>query len=337
MSTPIVAFFNSRGGTGRTSLVYHLAWMYADLGRRVLTADLDPQARLTAALLDEDRLEEIWGNDQEPLTVSQLVAPLLGGGGEVAAPHCERIADGLSLLVGNPELARFEDELAQQWLLCLEGKERAFLALSAFWRLLRAAARSTRAEVVLLDVGSNLGALDRAALAAADHVIIPLASDLFSLQGLKSLGPCLQRWRSEWAERLGRSPDRSLELPPGRIEPAGYVVLQHTIRLDRPVYAYARWLERIPELYARLVVQGPVPAGGLQADPACLGLIKPYPSLVSLAQEARKPIFDLRAADGALGSNAKAVQDARRDFEKLAINIARHSWDRPAGQVGPAA
>ena len=49
MSVPVVAFFNNKGGVGKTSLVYHLAWMYADLGLRVMAADLDPQANLTSA------------------------------------------------------------------------------------------------------------------------------------------------------------------------------------------------------------------------------------------------------------------------------------------------
>jgi cellulose biosynthesis protein BcsQ len=60
MSPPVIAFFNNKGGVGKTSLVYHLAWMYRDLGLNVLAADLDPQANLTSAFLDEERLEEIW-------------------------------------------------------------------------------------------------------------------------------------------------------------------------------------------------------------------------------------------------------------------------------------
>lgn len=37
----IVTFFNNKGGVGKTSLVYHLAWMYGSMGLRVLAADLD--------------------------------------------------------------------------------------------------------------------------------------------------------------------------------------------------------------------------------------------------------------------------------------------------------
>jgi len=53
-----IAFFNNKGGVGKTTLVYHVAWMLAELGHKVLAADLDPQANLTSMFLDEDQLEE---------------------------------------------------------------------------------------------------------------------------------------------------------------------------------------------------------------------------------------------------------------------------------------
>ena len=54
-----IAFFNNKGCVGKTSLAYHLAWMYRDLGLRVLVADLDPQANLSTMFLDEERFEDI--------------------------------------------------------------------------------------------------------------------------------------------------------------------------------------------------------------------------------------------------------------------------------------
>ncbi len=99
-------------------------------------------------------------------------------------------------------------------------------------------------------------------------------------------------------------------------------MLQHSIRLDRPVQAYDRWMARIPEIYGGEVIGKPVPHGfGVGEDPNCLGLLKNYRSLMPMAQEARKPIFHLRTADGALGAHVRAVEAARKDFEKLAIAI----------------
>ena len=59
-----VAFFNNKGGVGKTTLVYHLAWMLSQLGKRVLVVDLDPQANLTSMFLAEEELEHIWSIDQ---------------------------------------------------------------------------------------------------------------------------------------------------------------------------------------------------------------------------------------------------------------------------------
>ena len=67
-----IAFFNNKGGVGKTSLVYHLAWMFADHGIKTLAVDLDPQANLTAMFLDEERLESLWPDDEHPDTVYGL-------------------------------------------------------------------------------------------------------------------------------------------------------------------------------------------------------------------------------------------------------------------------
>ena len=54
-----LALFNNKGGVGKTSLAYHLGFMFAELGHRVVLADLDPQANLSSMCLTDERLEEI--------------------------------------------------------------------------------------------------------------------------------------------------------------------------------------------------------------------------------------------------------------------------------------
>ncbi len=319
-----IAFFNNKGGVGKTSLVYHLAWMYADLGVSVVAADLDPQANLTSMFVDDERLEALWPDGVHRQTVFGAIQPLLEGTGDIASPHVENVGENLGLLVGDLALAASEDELTGQWPDCLDRKPRAFRVLSAIWRVIELAAREREASVVLIDVGPNLGAVNRAALIAAEHVVIPLAPDLYSLQGLRNLGPTLRRWRSEWAERRSRNPVDGLSIPAGGVAPAGYVVLQHAVRLDRPVKAYDRWMARIPAVYREAVLDERVssPPLPIAQDPNCLAGLKHYRSLMPLAQEARKPMFFLTAADGALGGHAKAVQDCYRDFRTLAGSIA---------------
>jgi cellulose biosynthesis protein BcsQ len=318
-----LAFFNNKGGVGKTSLVYHLGWMYADLGLSVVAADLDPQANLTSMFLGDDRLEELWADGDHRETIFGAVQPLLEGTGDIAAPHVEEVTRGLGLIVGDLKLSASEDQLSSQWPAALDRDPRAFRVLSAFWRVIQRAVRERDADLVLIDVGPNLGSLNRAALVAAEHVAIPLAPDLYSLQGLRNLGPTLRRWREEWAERLKKNPIPDLDLPAGQMVPAGYVLMQHAVRLDRPVKAYARWMARIPSVYRESVLaEVPQPSVSVENDPHCLSTLKHYRSLMPLAQEARKPMFFLKAADGAIGGHASAAQDCYRDFRALAQRIA---------------
>ena len=319
-----IAFFNNKGGVGKTSLVYHLAWMYADLGLSIVAADLDPQANLTNMFLDDDRLEELWPDGVHDKTIFGAIQPLLEGTGDIAPSHTEKIINNLALLVGDLTLATSEDELTGQWPDCLDRKARAFRVLSAIWRVLENAAYQCEAQLVLIDVGSNLGAINRAAIIAAEHIVIPLAPDLYSLQGLRTLGPTLRRWREEWSERHDRNPVPNLSIPLGTMAPSGYVIMQHAVRLDRPIKAYDRWMARIPSVYREAVLDEKCSSftQAIENDPHRLAALKHYRSLMPLAQEARKPMFFLKPADGALGGHIKAVQDCYRDFRTLARTIA---------------
>ena len=322
MSVPVLTFFNNKGGVGKTSLIYHLAWMYADLEWNILAADLDPQANLTGMFLNEDTLEAIWSDEQSRQTVYGALQPLLEGTGDIGQPTLQQPATNLGLLAGDLRLSAAEDELSSQWPRALDEDQRAFRVLSALWRTLQNAADSTQAKLVLVDVGPNLGALNRAALIAADHVVVPLGADLYSLQGLRNLGPALRGWRKGWADRLNRNPI-DLTMPEGKMNPIGYVVQQHTIRLNRPVQAYDRWIRRIPQEYRRSILDlaDDVSTSASGGDSNSLATIRHYRSLVPMSQEARKPIFYLTPADGAFGSHAAAVRAAYDDFSALAIEI----------------
>lgn len=317
-----IAFFNNKGGVGKTSLVYHLAWMFADHGIKTLAVDLDPQAKLTAMFLDEERLESLWPDDEHPETVYGAIRPILRGIGDIAHPHVEKIHPNLGLLSGDLGLSGFEDKLSEAWPRCQLGHEDAFRTMTAFHRLIQQGTE-WGAELVLIDVGPNLGAINRAALIASDQVCLPLAPDIFSLQGLKNLGPKLRDWRQVWSDLLSKAPT-DLPLPKGAMQPVGYIVMQHGILDSRPVKAYKRWMDRIPGVYRQSVMgeENEVLPPSTAQDPYCLSLLKHYRSLMPMAMEARKPIFFLKSADGAIGAHIEAVKSCYTDFNKLASKIA---------------
>lgn len=328
-----VAFFNNKGGVGKTTLVHHLASMFALRGERVLAVDLDPQANLTGMFMTEDELVPLWPEGEHPQTVFGALRPIVRGLGDVLVPHVQIVQERLGLVVGDLALSTFEDKLSDAWPRCHNREEAAFRTMTAFYRAMRGAAQKFQADRVLVDVGPNLGAINRAALIASEHVIIPVGADLFSLQGLRNLGPTLRSWRDSWHEMAAKNPAPDIEVPPGLIEPLGYVVMQHGIRDRQPPRAYQRWIDRLPAEYRKSVLgEAPEQPPPAEQDPHCLAMLKHYRSLMSMAMETRKPVFALKPADGAIGAHAEAVRRAHADFLALVRRIA----DR-AGAPLPAA
>lgn len=331
MNAPILTFFNNKGGVGKTSLVYHLSWMYAQLGKRVLAVDVDPQANLTAAFLDEERIETIWEKPQAGSTIYQCVKQLTDVK-DIERPRLEKINENLYLVPGDVGLSSFEDALSNEWPKSLDDSNlyRPMRILSSFWQIMQMAAEEAEADLILVDIGPNLGAINRSVLIATDYVVIPLGADLFSLQGLKNLGPALRSWRDSWNKRLESWRNNKdvkdygdFLLPQGKMQPVGYLCGQQSVRLDRPVGVYDKWVNRMPGVYREAVLGKQLQRDVKpENDPCCLGTIKHYRSLMPMAQEARKPIFSLTSSDGAIGSHANAVQTAKKDFIELAQKIA---------------
>lgn len=218
-----LALFNNKGGVGKTTLTDHLAHMLQRIGHRVLAVDLDPQANLTSLFLDDGELAELWGEPEDvPAgatflhrlpgtgiafgatatatgTVAAAIEPLLDQTGDVRFFDPVQIRAELSLVPGDLELSRFEDKLSDAWPRCFTGSDKGALRVStAFYRIIQEAGARVAADIALIDVGPNLGAINRSALLAADCVLMPLAADLYSLRGLRNLGPSLRDWRQAW-------------------------------------------------------------------------------------------------------------------------------------------
>ena len=325
-----LAMFNNKGGVGKTTLAYHLAHMISRMDLNVLAVDLDPQANLTAHFLDESELDDLWDHDMssQRRTVAGAVFPIVDGTGDIAVIEPVEVTGSLSLLPGDLALSSFEERLAQEWPSTLAGSNNAAIrATSSFFRIITQAAGSTGADLVLIDVGPNLGALNRAALLAADRVLVPLGADLFSVQGLRNLGPALRRWRHDWQSLVVPKAPAAIPIPAGAMDPLGYVVMQPSMRLDRPVMAYQRWLSRIPQVYAEEITEPGADGAGEIAT------VRNFRSLMPLAHDARKPMFDLRAADGAIGSTSRYVQVCHREFVDLSSRVLARLGLRSPGAI----
>jgi len=165
MTTRVIAVANQKGGVAKTTTVASLGVALAELGRRVLLVDLDPQACLTFSL----------GLDPETLEIS-VHDVLLGRVGVGMA-----IRSTAQVATGGPDILPATIDLA--------GCETVLLTRTGREYLLRAALQDLgdSYDDVLLDCPPSLGVLTINGLTAADEVLVPLQCETLSHRGVGQL------------------------------------------------------------------------------------------------------------------------------------------------------
>jgi chromosome partitioning protein len=326
-----IAFFNHKGGVGKTTMLFNVAVELGRLDKRVLMVDLDAQANLSAISLSDEDLEKLYEPTVDGLTVAHAFAPLVSGAGDVEAPQAAEIRKGRVWLVpGDIRLSDFEGILPAAWTEALAGGERGFRVTSAPFRLIQDVGEAVSADYALIDLGPNVGALNRAVMMGADYLIVPMASDLFSIRALPSVGKSLTAWVEQWQTAKTVAPPLSFEIPTGRPQLMGHVSQQFNIYRGGATLAFQEWIDRIPEHMESGLIDPlrSIKAKGKQtlADPAdsegsLIGELKNFHSLVPHAQEKRRAIFELEADDVIRGAQYTRAIESENSFKELADNI----------------
>lgn len=320
----VISFFNHKGGVGKTTLIFNVGVALAKYGRRVLFIDADAQANLTGTALPAEKYAQ---NVDSKNTIYDALLPVIRTNGEPKTPTPVRIRENAWLVPGHIRLSEYEESLATDWPNTLAGRYEGFQRSTAFWRIINTAAEKVDAEVVLIDVGPSVGALNRMVILSSNGFVVPLSPDLFSLTALPSVGNSVATWVSEWrgalaqAEARGTAAEIPGGLPAGQPSPLGYISQQFASYRSAPATAFKRWLAQIPQAYAtevadRLAAAGiKIPTG----DPQ-IGTVRNLSSLVPMAQEANAAIFELSGAE-ARGAQYVRAKDTLQDFEALALKI----------------
>lgn len=302
----VVSFFNHKGGVGKTTIVFNTGLALLELGHSVVFVDADAQANLTGLALNEGDYETSF---DEGRTIWSAVSPLVTGAGDLDVPEAVEIRDSVWVLPGDLRLSNFEAILPVGWTEALAGEARGFRVTSALHRLFQGLQNETEADFVFVDLGPNVGALNRSALIASDGFVVPLAPDLFSLMALPSVGNSLREWKRQWQTALENKPVTvDFDLPRGEPKPLGFVSQQFSVYGNRPAAAFRTWLERISESYEEGVLE---PLEYVASDDESLGSLQNFASLVPLAQHSNKAIFELSGneARGAQYTRAQATRD----------------------------
>jgi len=324
LTVPItISLFNNKGGVGKTTLLFHLAHRLADTGKNVLMVDCDSQCNLTAYILDDTAIERAWSDTGN--SIYRSIEPVARTIGDIRNRAPVKLSEHLHLLPGDLLLSDFEDRLGDTWNAAKGGAEAALRAQSAIHRVIRQSAEKAVADIILVDLGPNLGALNRATLGGSDFVIVPVAPDLFSIRGTENLGSKLETWRHEWDQCNAAWKGTGLDIPQGRPKFLGYVVQSHNIRNSASgmTQGWNIFGKRVESAVQTNIVDKLDPLGQvLHRASYDLGLIPNLHSLIPYSQAARKPVYKCTAADGLNGAHISKARDSGALFDPIANVIA---------------
>ena len=179
-----IAFFNNKGGVGKTTLLCNVAgYLALHKNAKVLVIDADPQCNATQSLFSDETLDLIY--KKKSFTIDSVVKPLAIGKGYTDSLDFKRSRNfGVDVLVGDPRLALTEDLLATDWGDAVAGNIRGLRTTLLFRHLLN---MCQNYDYVLFDVGPSLGAINRSVLLAVDLFLTPLSTDIFSLKALENI------------------------------------------------------------------------------------------------------------------------------------------------------
>ncbi len=178
MTPRIIAVANQKGGVGKTTTTINVAAALADMGRRVLVVDVDPQANATSGLgiPREDRLRSTYD-------VIVLGQPINEARLPTAIPNLEIVPSDIALAGSEIELVGLpRRELRLHYALdALDGDD---------------------LDYVLLDCPPSLGLLTVNAVVAAHSLLVPIQCEFYALQGLSLLTHTIDLLRRELNTRL---------------------------------------------------------------------------------------------------------------------------------------
>lgn len=326
----IVSIFNNKGGVGKTTNLYQIAHILVkSFEKTVLLVDLDSQCNLSSYTLSNSKLEESW-NTATGNSIWNIISPVFRGTGDIKSNILPTMVSqkyrNLYITPGNISLSDFEDVLGESWTRAIGGDERSIRVQTAFYRYILSAADAIHADIVMLDLGPNLGSINRCALVASDYFIIPMAPDLFSIKGTENLGEKLVKWAREW--RQGSSFTQNIDLASPSASPRflGYITQQYNLRKRSPsgmTRGWSQYRDIIPQSIMENIVRKLSEIESVDRDRDwLLGQIPNLNSLIPYSQRARKPIFDCTRRDGLRGSHITSAKNTRRIFEPIAEKIS---------------
>ena len=158
----IIAIANQKGGVGKTTTSINLSACLAELGKKVLAIDMDPQGNMTSGLgIDKNNVE---------YTIYDLII----GEADVEKVICTEALENLDVLPANVDLSAAEIEL-----IGVDNKE--YIIRDEIEKV------KENYDYIIIDCPPSLSMLTINAMTTADTVLVPIQCEYYALEGLSQL------------------------------------------------------------------------------------------------------------------------------------------------------
>ena len=158
----IIAIANQKGGVGKTTTSINLSSCLADLGKKVLLVDIDPQGNATSGvgIIKQNLENTVYELFLDECTISECLTT--------------SVVDNLSVLPSNVNLSGAEIDL-------IGVENREYILKNVLDQI------KDLYDYIIIDCPPSLNILTVNAMTAADSVIVPIQCEYYALEGLSQL------------------------------------------------------------------------------------------------------------------------------------------------------
>lgn len=315
----IVSLFNNKGGVGKSTLGFHLGCALGELGKKVLLIDLDPQCNMTISGMFEDRLHQIWqeeddfvddyGSSVEQYGLEKIISnhrsihfllkPTEDGLNELTEyPPVIKLYDNVDLIPGRLSLHKYENILAERWSGLYQSDNLSIRTVTNIRRICEMYKKINGYDYTLIDTSPSLGILNKVIISTVDGFIIPALPDMFSVYGIRNIGNSLQRWQREF-ETIYKliSEDKRARFPEKFVQFLGYTIYnakrqsKHLNEYDLAVahYVYAKEMPKIVDRF--IMPQNRAPIEDIMNPIGGIAVMHSHNTFPSVAQALKCPMW----------------------------------------------
>jgi len=331
MDAKICVLFNHKGGVSKTTTTFNLGWKIAQMGKKVLLVDGDPQCNLTGLIMG-NHFDDYYSNEETKYkNIKDAVRVAFEGKPQpITAIDCYSVPqnENLYLIPGHMDLAEFDGSLSLAM-----NSNNAITTLQnlpgSFYELISKCCEQYSIDYVFIDMNPGLSSINQAFFVSCDGFVIPTNPDPFATMALKTLSTVLPRWKSWATITKGFLANASYPLPNSEMNFCGFLVQRFSLRHGSPTRPFQQRIGEIQNCIAEHVV--PTLSNCGMVNPKlheiksdyCLGEIPDFGVLNQKASENCVPVFALKTATvGETGVVLDQMLTKINDLDKKFAEIA---------------